>query len=90
MVTLTAGCFVLGLVAGFVFGRNRWWGYARLALALLAAIIAFCLFVPKSGQGFEDIGYMIVAKLICLPDVLGTVSGLLLGWIRARAVERAA
>ena len=90
MVAVITACFVLGLVAGYVFGRNRWWRRSGYWLGFLVAVFAFCLVVPKNGQGFEDIGYAIVAVLICLPAALGTLGGLLVGWLRARANDRAA
>lgn len=82
---LAIGALLVAFVMALWFGLRGLWGLWRIALGVLVVVLLFCLFVPKEGEGFSDIGYAIVAFLICLPGLAGLVGGGIFAWLVARA-----
>ncbi len=82
------GAFGVGLALALWFGLRQQWVPFRVALIAVGAVFAYCWLVAKNGEGFEDIGYAIVAFLICLPGAAGLLAGGLVAWLVARQRRR--
>ena len=78
------GASLLGFVLMLREKTARWAAY----LVLTVGVFLYCFLVPKNGQGFEDIGYVIVAFLIAMPATFGLLAGGLMGWLRARRLRK--
>lgn len=77
------------LIATYLGLKGRW--TLVLALVLItAAVFLYCMFIPKEGEGFEDIGYAIVAFLGCVPAGGGLLSGAITAWLMGRVRARRA
>ena len=84
------------LSTGVAFGVLLGWAGRILWLIFLIGasvlVFAYCAWVPKTGQGFDDIGYAIIAMLMAMPFGVGTLGGWLIGWrlgvARARRQDR--
>jgi hypothetical protein len=91
MITaLPASMMLLGFAVGVLFGRK--YRVRSLIFIIGACVLAFayCVWVPKTGEGFEDMRYAIVALLIAMPVAVGTAGGWILGWRLAAAEARRA
>ena len=74
----------IGALLGFLLGRARRF---LLVLGLILAValgFAYCMWVPKTGTGYDDIGYAITAFLILMPGGTGLVGGGVIGWLVSR------
>lgn len=74
---------IFALVGGRLGWLHRYRMLAGVAAALALLFLAMML-VPKTGQGFEDIGYAIVAFLVAVPGLAGLLGGALFGWLLRR------
>ena len=77
-------CLVLPLIAGVVAVRHgRGWIVWLVALAA-ALVMAWAIWQGRQSQGFDGMGYAILAALVAAPAILGVLIGGAIGWIRAR------
>ncbi len=87
VIIFIAASGATGLVLGGVLGRYAS-GRAAGALTGALAVIGAVLFVmARSTQGWDAIGYFILAAIFVVPAALGAALG---GWIGARWRRRAA
>lgn len=68
-------CVVFGLFAGLQLTRARKWRV--LGLCFLAGVVVFALSIysGQQKQGWDGIGYVIVAILVVLPAMGGLIIG---------------
>lgn len=78
------GVFGLGFVLATVLVMRGAWQIFLGAFGLVIMVFAYCWLVPKSGEGFDDIGYAIVAFLVCIPLGGGLLGGAIMGWLVRR------
>ena len=81
-------CFVIPLIAGVVAMRQNI-GWAVPVIAGLAALImAWAIWHGRQVQGWDGIGYAILAFLMAAPVILGVLTGGAIGWWRRRRARR--
>jgi hypothetical protein len=85
MVLILPLCaFILSLVLSYYMLRHALrWGVVCL-MVLLVIAFAWAIWQGRQAQGWDGIGYAIVAILGCLPAFLGAALGWVLGWLRNR------
>ncbi len=88
IVALPLSFLTLGFAVGVIFGRKYRIKSLTFITGCCVLIFAYCAWVPKEGQGYEDMGYVIVALLMAMPMGVGTVGGWLIGWRVAAAQAR--
>lgn len=77
-------CLVIPMILGYVAVRNRK-GAVVVVVALAAAGLAgWALWLGRQAQGWDGIGYAIVAVLMAAPAGLGVLIGAALAWWRHR------
>ncbi|MEL6450994.1 MAG: hypothetical protein AAFQ19_07020 [Pseudomonadota bacterium] len=88
IVALPVTALAIAALAGARLGWLRRWPALGMALGACLVLFLAMMFWPKSGEGFEDIGFAIVGFLIALPAAAGVLGGGLIGWLlqRHRAV----
>ncbi|MCE8008915.1 hypothetical protein [Aestuariivita sp.] len=81
---LPLACIAGGGALGFKLARAG--RYAPIGVLFLAAAFGFwlCLHLAQDMQGWDGIGYAIVALLIIVPIAGGAFIGLVMGWLRRR------
>ncbi len=82
---LPIGAFGLSFVVATVLVLAGYWRVFFGVLGLVIAVFVYCWMVPKTGEGFDDLGYAIVAFLICIPTGAGLLGGAIMGWLIGRA-----
>jgi hypothetical protein len=75
---------VLALIVGVRLGINCRFGAASGLGALGGAGFGLAIMLGRQHQGWDGIGYVIVAVLLIAPAVLGLGVGVLIGWLRQR------
>jgi apolipoprotein N-acyltransferase len=77
-------CIAFGLFAGLRLTRARKWRV--LGLCFLAGVVTFGLSIysGQQKQGWDGIGYVIVAALVVLPAMGGLVIGAGIGALRLK------
>ena len=85
MILLPIITLALMTCIGYFFCRKGQNARVFSILLAIAAVFLFCTLAPKAGEGFDGIGYAIVAFLICLPGGAGLTGGALLGWLVRRS-----
>ncbi len=85
MILTSIGALALMACIGYRLGRKGQNARVFSVLLGIAAVFLFCALVGKTGEGFDGIGYVIVAFLICLPGGAGLLGGALLGWLVRRS-----
>jgi hypothetical protein len=90
IIGLPLSMLTLGAVVGLIFGRRFRVKTLTFLIGCCVLVFAYCAWVPKDGQGFEDMGYVIVAMLIAMPLGVGLAGGWILGWRLAAAQARRA
>lgn len=90
IVALPVSMLALGFAVGVIFGRKYRVRSLTFLIGVCILVFAYCVWVPKTGQGFEDMRYVILALLVAMPVAVGTAGGWLLGWRVAAAEARRA
>lgn len=90
IVALPLSMLTLGAALGAIFGRRYRVKTLIFLIGSSVLVFAYCAWVPKEGEGFEDMRYVIVAMLMAMPFGVGTVGGWILGWRIAAAQARRA
>lgn len=79
------GSYAAGFALALLFAWRGAWRLIGIAFAAVVLVFVICWFAPRNGDGYADIGYAIVAFLICMPAGGGLLSGAILGWLVNRA-----
>ncbi|MBX3246859.1 MAG: hypothetical protein KF901_06740 [Myxococcales bacterium] len=77
----------LCLLSGAILHWVAWRGYTRAAWALCALLTLLgggLLLAARNAQGWDGLGYAVVAMVFVAPALVGAVLGTLSGWIRRR------
>jgi len=83
-------CLVVPLIAAAVAVRKGL-GWVPAAMALiLALIMVWAIYEGRKAQGWDGIGYGIVAMLMAAPGLLGVALGSAVGWWQRRRAGRGA
>ena len=77
--------FIIPLIAGVVALRRRQGRAVPVIAGLGAVIMIWAIWQGRQHQGWNAIGYAIVAVLIAAPAILGVLTGAAIGWWRRRA-----
>ena len=80
---------LLAALLGYVLGHAG--RYRMVLLAALAGVvgIGLCIMAGRQHQGWDGIGYTIMALLVLAPAIGGLLLGTLMGWLRRRREARA-
>ena len=80
--------FVVALIVGTVALRaRRGWAVGVLAV-LVVALMGWAIWTGRQVQGWDAMGYVILAFLICAPVLLGLGVGSVVGWWQRRKRAR--
>ena len=80
--------FIIALGLSFLLIRQQMrWAVICLMIGCIA-VFAWAIWRGEQAQGWDGIGYAIIAILGCIPAFLGAAVGWLIGWMRNRK-ERA-
>jgi len=80
-------CFVIPLIAGLVAVRQGIdWAVPVLALGF-AGLMVWAIWQGRQAQGWDGIGYAIIAILMAAPALFGTLVGGGIGWWRKRRAK---
>ncbi len=77
-------CFILSLIAArfaIKYHKDR---AVWIAVLCLFGLVVWAIIQGRQAQGWDGLGYMILAVLIALPAKLGLIAGAIWGAIRAR------
>lgn len=77
-------CFVIPLIVGVLALRaDRGWLVA-VFVGLLAMLMAWAIWKGRQMQGWDAMGYAIIAMLMAAPGILGLLAGAGIGWVQRR------
>ena len=83
-------CLIVPIIVGFYAVRNGMrWGVPAL-IAGFGALMIWGIWRGQNAQGWDGLGYALVAALVAAPAILGAVLGGLFGWWRNRKALAAA
>lgn len=77
-------CFVIPLILGVVAMRQGMVWVIPLVTVMLAVLMAWAIWMGRQNQGWDAIGYGILAALMAAPAILGVLIGGGIGWWQRR------
>ena len=77
-------CLLVPLVVVMIAMQKDMRWVPGLIVAVCAIIMIWAIVKGQQAQGFDGLGYGIVAVLMAAPAIVGALIGALIGWIRAR------
>lgn len=77
-------CVVFGVFAGWRMAGGRRWRALAISFAFGLAAFAWVIYLGQQSQGWDGIGYVIVAALVLLPVMGGMIIGAIIGALRLR------
>ncbi|WP_297769559.1 hypothetical protein [uncultured Roseovarius sp.] len=81
-------CFVIPLILGVLAVRHGYgWTVPTLA-GLAALVIVWAIWRGQQEQGWDGIGYAIVAFFMAAPVMFGILAGGIIGWLQRRRRAR--
>ncbi|MEQ9259142.1 MAG: hypothetical protein RIG84_08580 [Roseovarius sp.] len=83
-------CFVIPLIVGVLAIRAERGWLVALFTVLLALLMAWAIWKGRQMQGWDGMGYAIVAMLMAAPGILGLLLGAAIGWVQRVRARRSA
>ena len=89
-VVIVLVCLIVPIIAGFYAVRNGMRWVVPVLIAGFGVLMLWAIWKGQNAQGWDGLGYALVAAFVAAPAILGAVLGGLLGWWRNRKALAAA